>query len=184
MTGKARAALYVRVSAPDQKSDLQHDGLRAYAERAGLRIVGDYCDHAVSGRRQGRPQFNALMTSARNREIDCGLVRKFDQFARSARHLLTALEEFDHLGVRYISVQDQVDTASPMGRAMFTIIAAIGGSERGQAAAGSAKSRSRSDPLPNRSPDRPFADVRAADRFGSTEPPTQKPMSSHVPLCR
>ena len=56
---------------------------------------------------------------------DCVLVWKFDRFARSVRHLLTALEEFDHLGVRFISVQDQVDTASPMGRAMFTIIAAM-----------------------------------------------------------
>ena len=48
-----------------------------------------------------------------------------DRFARSTRHLLTALEEFDHLGVRFVSVQDQVDTSSPMGRAMFTIIGAM-----------------------------------------------------------
>ena len=65
------------------------------------------------------------MTAARNREIDCVLVWKFDRFARSARHLLAALEEFDHLGVRFISVQDQIDTNSPMGRAMFTIIGAM-----------------------------------------------------------
>jgi hypothetical protein len=44
---------------------------------------------------------------------------------RSLRHLLTALEEFNHLGVRFISVQDQIDTDSPMGRAMFTIIGAM-----------------------------------------------------------
>jgi DNA invertase Pin-like site-specific DNA recombinase len=65
------------------------------------------------------------MTAARNREIDCVLVWKFDRFARSTRHLLVALEEFDHLGVRFISVQDQIDTDSPMGRAMFTIIGAM-----------------------------------------------------------
>jgi DNA invertase Pin-like site-specific DNA recombinase len=53
------------------------------------------------------------------------LVWKFDRFARSTRHLLTALEEFNHLGVRFISVQDQVDTDSPMGRVMFTIIGAM-----------------------------------------------------------
>ncbi|MFZ1426354.1 MAG: recombinase family protein [Geminicoccaceae bacterium] len=39
--------------------------------------------------------------------------------------MLTALEEFDHLGVRFVSVQDQIDTSSPMGRAMFTIIGAM-----------------------------------------------------------
>jgi DNA invertase Pin-like site-specific DNA recombinase len=71
------------------------------------------------------PQLYALMSAARNREIDCVLVWKFDRFARSTRHLLVALEEFNHLGVRFISVQDQVDTDSPMGRAMFTIIAAM-----------------------------------------------------------
>ena len=59
------------------------------------------------------------MSAVRNREIDCVLVWKFDRFARSTRHLLAALEEFDHLGVRFISVQDQIDTDSPMGRAMF-----------------------------------------------------------------
>jgi DNA invertase Pin-like site-specific DNA recombinase len=120
-----RAALYLRVSTPDQKPDLQVDGLRAYAARAGLDIVQDYRDVGVSGRREGRPQLNALMTAARNREIDCVLVWKFDRFARSTRHLLTALEEFNHLGVRFVSVQDQVDTDSPMGRAMFTIIGAM-----------------------------------------------------------
>lgn len=112
-----RTALYLRVSTADQKPDLQYDGLRAYAARAGLDVIRDYCDVAVS--------LNALMTAARNHEIDCVLVWKFDRFARSTRHLLAALEEFDHLGVRFISVQDQVDTESPMGRAMFTIIGAM-----------------------------------------------------------
>ena len=120
-----RTALYLRVSTADQKPDLQYDGLRGYAARAGLDIVQDYCDVAMSGRREGRPQLNALMTAARRRDIDCVLVWKFDRFARSTRHLLMALEEFDHLGVRFVSVQDQVDTDSPMGRAMFTIIGAM-----------------------------------------------------------
>src|SRR3954447_11554240 len=121
----SRTALYLRVSTADQKPDLQYDGLRGYAERGGLVIVGDYCDVAVSGRHEGRPRLNALMAAARRREIDCVLVWKFDRFARSTRHLLAALEEFDHLGVRFISVQDQVDTSSPMGRAMFTLIGAM-----------------------------------------------------------
>ena len=120
-----RTALYLRVSTADQKPDLQYDGLRSYAAHAGLDIVQDYCDVAVSGRREGRPQLNALMTATRKHEIDCVLVWKFDRFARSTRHLLTALEEFNHLGVRFVSVQDQIDTESPMGRAMFTIIGAM-----------------------------------------------------------
>ena len=57
-----RAALYLRVSTAGQRSDLQHDGLSAYATRAGLEIIETYGDVAVSGRREGRPQLNALMT--------------------------------------------------------------------------------------------------------------------------
>src|SRR5665811_528686 len=53
-----QTALYLRVSTADQKPDLQYDGLRAYAARAGLQIVRDYCDTGVSGRREGRPQLN------------------------------------------------------------------------------------------------------------------------------
>ena len=120
-----RTALYLRVSTADQKPDLQYDGLRGYADRAGLDVVPDYCDVALSGRREGRPQLNALMAAARNQEIDCVLVWKFDRFAHSSRHLLVALEEFDHLGVRFVNVQNQVDIESPMGRAMFTIIGAM-----------------------------------------------------------
>ena len=125
MPAAPRTALYLRVSTAEQKPDLQYDGLRSYAARAGLEITGEYFDVAVSGRRQGRPQLTALMTAARRRAFDCVLVWKFDRFARSTRHLLMALEEFNHLGIRFISVQDQIDTASPMGLAMFTIIGAM-----------------------------------------------------------
>lgn len=120
-----QAALYLRVSTTEQRLDLQRDALAAYAERADLEVAATFADVAVSGRHQGRPQLAALMRAARRREIGCVLVWKFDRFARSTRHLLEALAEFDHLGVRFVSVQDQIDTASPMGRAMFTIIGAM-----------------------------------------------------------
>jgi DNA invertase Pin-like site-specific DNA recombinase len=115
-----RTALYLRVSTSHQKPDLQSGGLRCYAARAGLEIVAEYLDIAVSGRKEGRPQLQALMRAARNHDFNCVLVWKFDRFARSVAHLLRALDEFHHLGIRFISVQDQVDTESPMGKAMFT----------------------------------------------------------------
>ena len=120
-----RAVLYLRVSTEHQKPDLQADGMRRYAAYADLEIVAQYLDMAVSGRKEGRPQLQTLMRAARNHEFDCVLVWKFDRFARSVTHLLRALEEFNHLGIRFISVQDQIDTQSPMGRAMFTIIGAM-----------------------------------------------------------
>ncbi len=120
-----RTALYLRVSTEHQKPDLQADGMRRYAAHAKLAIVAQYLDVALSGRKEGRPQLQALMRAARNHEFDCVLVWKFDRFARSVTHLLRALEEFEHLGIRFISVQDQIDTQSPMGRTMFTIIGAM-----------------------------------------------------------
>jgi DNA invertase Pin-like site-specific DNA recombinase len=75
------------------------------------------------------------------------LVWRFDRFARSVTHLLRALDEFNYLGIRFISVQDQVDTNSPMGKAMFTIIGAMAElessliSERVKAGMAAAKTR-------------------------------------------
>jgi DNA invertase Pin-like site-specific DNA recombinase len=140
-------ALYLRVSTYHQKPDLQADGLRRYATRAGLEIVTEYMDAAVSGPKEGRPQLQALMRAAHHHEFACVLVWKFDRFARSVAHLLKALEEFNHLGIRFISVQDQVDTQSPMGKAMFTIIGAMAElessliSERVKAGMAAAKAR-------------------------------------------
>ena len=145
-----RTALYLRVSTAQQKPDLQDDGLRAYAARAGLEIVATYMDRAVSGRQEARPQLQALMRAARRHAFACVLVWKFDRFARSVAHLLRALEEFDYLGMRFISVQDQVDTASPMGKAMFTIIGAMAElesaliSERVKAGMAAARARGKS----------------------------------------
>ncbi|MBF0226165.1 MAG: recombinase family protein [Desulfobacterales bacterium] len=118
-------AIYIRVSTSTQKIDLQKDSLYAYAERVGLNIISEYIDIAVSGRKEGRPQLKALMEAVHNHEFDCVLVWKFDRFARSVSHLLHALEEFNHLNIRFISVQDQIDTKSPIGKAMFTIIGAM-----------------------------------------------------------
>jgi DNA invertase Pin-like site-specific DNA recombinase len=144
-----RTATYARVSTADQSPDLQHDGLRAFADRADLAVVASYTDVAVSGRKEGRPDLDRLMASARKRELDCVLVWKFDRFARSVSHLVRALDEFDHLGVRFVSVQDNVDTTSPMGRAMFTVIGAMAElesaliAERVQAGMAAAKARGR-----------------------------------------
>lgn len=142
-----KAAIYMRVSTADQKLDLQKDGLVAYARRAGLDIELEFQDVAYSGRKEGRPGLEQLMKAARNHEFDVVLVWKFDRFARSVAHLVRALEDFNHLGIRFISVQDQIDTDSPMGKAMFTIIGAMAElesdliSERVKAGMAAAKAR-------------------------------------------
>ena len=153
-----RAAIYIRVSTALQNTDLQKDGLQAYAKRARLKIEKEYIDIAVSGRKEGRPALKELMQAARNQEFDCVVVWKFDRFARSVSHLLKALDEFNHLSIRFISVQDQIDTNSPMGKAMFTIIGAMAElessliSERVKAGMAAAKSRGKNIGRPKTAP--------------------------------
>lgn len=153
-----RAAIYIRVSTASQNTDLQKDGLLAYTKRANLNITNEYIDIAISGRKEGRPALGELIKAARNQEFDCVVVWKFDRFARSVSHLLKALEEFNHLGIRFISVQDQIDTNSPMGKAMFTIIGAMAElessliSERVKAGMAAAKSRGKNIGRPKTPP--------------------------------
>jgi DNA invertase Pin-like site-specific DNA recombinase len=65
------------------------------------------------------------MDDARKRRFDVVLVWRFDRFARSTKRLILALEEFRNLGIDFISYQENIDTSSPLGGAIFTIISAV-----------------------------------------------------------
>jgi len=71
-----------------------------------------------------------LMNDAKKRRFDVVLVWRFDRFARSTKHLILALEEFKNLGVDFVSFQENIDTSSPLGSAIFTIISAVAQLER------------------------------------------------------
>ena len=70
------------------------------------------------------------MHDGRRRRVDFVLVWRFDRFARSTKHLLEALEEFNSLGIGFISHQEAIDTSSPMGKLLFTIVSAMAEMER------------------------------------------------------
>ncbi len=126
-----RAAIYARVSTvAGQSPQMQLDVLREYAARRGLEVAAEYIDHGVSGARDHRPELDRLMASAHRRAFDVVLVYRFDRFARGVRHLVTALEEFQALGVEFVSYSESLDTSTPMGRAMFAIVAALAALER------------------------------------------------------
>ncbi|MCB9743921.1 MAG: recombinase family protein [Alphaproteobacteria bacterium] len=126
-----RAALYARVSTAGHGQDvrLQLDELRQVAAQRGWQ-TREFTDEGVSGSVDSRPALDQLMAEARAGRLDVVAVWRFDRFARDARHLLTALDEFRVLGVDFLSLREQVDTSTPMGKAMFTIISAVSELER------------------------------------------------------
>ena len=126
----SRVAIYARVSTSDQSTDAQLLDLRHYIFHRGWRIFCEYCDSGISGSRDSRPALNQLMGDARKRRFDVVLVWRFDRFARSTKHLILALEEFRNLGIDFVSYQENVDTSSPLGGAIFTIISAVAQLER------------------------------------------------------
>jgi DNA invertase Pin-like site-specific DNA recombinase len=131
MTKAVRAALYARVSTTGHGQDtgLQLDELRQVAAQRGW-TVSEFVDEGVSGSKDRRPALDRLMADARAGRVDVVAVWRFDRFARNTAHLLTAMEEFRALGVHFVSLREQVDTSTPMGKAMFTIISAISELER------------------------------------------------------
>jgi DNA invertase Pin-like site-specific DNA recombinase len=135
-----RAALYVRVStakrsdksadrAYEQNPDVQESALWDYARARGWEVVKTYSDRA-SGAQESRPGLDAMMQDARRRRFDLVLVWRFDRFARSVKHLILALEEFQSLNLQFVSMQEALDTSTPMGYVIFAVFAALAQYER------------------------------------------------------
>jgi DNA invertase Pin-like site-specific DNA recombinase len=121
-----RAAVYVRVSTVDRNQDpeTQLRPLREYADRRGFIVADEYIDRA-SGRGDDRLNFQKLLEAVRRRKVDLVLVWRYDRFARSTRSLINALAEFNSLGVDFISLQEGIDTTTPQGKLVFTIMAGL-----------------------------------------------------------
>jgi DNA invertase Pin-like site-specific DNA recombinase len=124
-----RAALYVRVSTSEQSTKAQESELKKYAGQRGWKITRVYADK-ISGAKDQRPALRDLMADCKRRKVDVVLVWKFDRFARSLRHLVTALEEFKSLGVNFTSATEGIDTTVPSGELVFQIFGAIAQFER------------------------------------------------------
>jgi DNA invertase Pin-like site-specific DNA recombinase len=124
-----RVAIYARVSTMDQTCEPQLRDLRAYVTDRGWQAI-EFVDQGVSGTREKRPALDRLLREVKARRIDVVVVAAFDRFSRSVRHLVETLGLFRHLRVEFVSLREQIDTGSPLGQAVFTIIAAIAELER------------------------------------------------------
>ena len=105
-----KAAIYTRVSTNDQSPEMQISDLRQYCMQRSFDIYKEYSDQGISGTKDSRPALNELMDDAKKRRFNAVLCWRFDRFARSTKHFITALEEFRHLGIEFISYQENIDT--------------------------------------------------------------------------
>jgi len=126
------AAVYSRVSTVGhgQDPEMQTRELREYCQRRGWEVFDCYEDVGVSGKKDSRPQLNRLMRDAHARHFDTVICWRFDRFSRSVSHLCRALETFNALGIQFVSLCEQVDTSTPTGKLVFTILGAVAEGER------------------------------------------------------
>lgn len=126
-----RTAIYARVSTNQgQDPGMQTRELKEYIERRGWQLAGEYVDVGISGSKEKRPELDRLMADAHRRHFDCVVVWKFDRFARSVSHLLRALETFKAQGIEFVSFSEQMDTSTPAGKMVFTVLGAVAELER------------------------------------------------------
>lgn len=127
-----KVALYARVSKlhTHQDPEVQLRDLRIYCEAQKHQIVAEFADRGVSGAKEKRPKLDEMMRSAQQGRFDAIVVWKLDRFARSVRHLHNAVHELAGWEVALISYKDNFDLSTPMGKAMFTVMAMVAELER------------------------------------------------------
>jgi len=127
-----RSALYARVSTMNhgQSPEMQILEIRQFCARRGWEIAEEYVDVGISGAKEKRPQLDRLMADAHRRKVDAVVCWKFDRFARSVSHLLRALETFNALGIAFVSLSESIDTSTPAGKMVFTVLASVAELER------------------------------------------------------
>lgn len=131
MPDPLRVALYARVSTDDKGQDpeTQLMPLREHAAFKGWQAV-EYVDRASAADLRGRREWRRLLDDAGAHRLDLVIAWKLDRIGRSTIGILTALQQFDAMGVRFFSLTEALDTTTPMGRFAISVLAAVAEMER------------------------------------------------------
>lgn len=112
---------YVRVSTVEQNEARQVEALKAHN-------IDKWFTEKVSGKNMNRPQLEAMLDYVR--EGDTVFIHDFSRLARSTKDLLAIVEQLQDKGVHLVSNKENLDTSTPTGKLMLTMIAAINEFER------------------------------------------------------
>jgi DNA invertase Pin-like site-specific DNA recombinase len=129
---KKRVALYLRVSTTEQTTENQRMELNRVAKRRGWKVVEVYEDLGISGAkaRSQRPAFAKMLQDATHRQFDVIAAWSVDRLGRSLQDLVTFLNEIKVLEIDLYLHQQALDTATPVGRAMFNMCGVFAEFER------------------------------------------------------
>src|ERR1700742_3722872 len=126
-----RVAIYARVSTNGgQDPAMRLRELREYCVARSWQISREYIDRGISGARESRPELDQLMRDAYRRKFGVVACWKFDRLARSVTHLLRSMETFAALGIEFVSLSEQIDTSTPGGKLVLTVLGAVAELER------------------------------------------------------
>jgi site-specific DNA recombinase len=131
-----RAAIYVRVSTEEQANEgfsiqAQLADLHRYAEIHNMEIVEQYVDEGYSGKSiEGRPHMQRLLKDSRQGKFNVVLVYRIDRLARKLKDALEINDEFERNGVQLVSINENIDTTTPMGKMVFQMVGSIAEMER------------------------------------------------------
>lgn len=128
-----KVAIYARVSTKDKGQDVRNqlEQLRAYCDRQGWKITGEYIDQR-SGKNGDREEFQRLMNNAYQREFDVVLFWSLDRFSREGvLETLQYLKQLSSYGVAFKSFTEQyLDGTGIFKDAIIGILAALAHQER------------------------------------------------------
>jgi site-specific DNA recombinase len=131
-TRSNRAAIYERVSSEEQVEgyslDAQDRAGRLYCDAHGWEVPNVYRDEGRSARTDElarRPAFEQMLADAEAGLIDVVVVHKLDRFARNLRVTLETLERLERSGVGFVSISEQMDFTTPIGKVILATLAAF-----------------------------------------------------------
>lgn len=119
-------AIYERVSSLKQSTESQKADLEAFgaAEEAKGRSVKRYLDK-FTGKTLDRPDMNRLLADMRAGKIQTIVVWRLDRLGRTASGLTKLFEEFQTLGVNFVSIRDGIDLSTAAGRLIANVLASV-----------------------------------------------------------
>ncbi|MFB6466471.1 recombinase family protein [Cytobacillus sp. Hz8] len=136
MSNQTKAALYARVSTEEQVTEgfsiqAQIEDIESYAKRNNMEIVGRYIDEGVSGKSiSGRPEMKRLLKDIEGKNFSTVIVYKIDRISRKSKDAMEIAERCEQANVSLISLNENFDIATPMGKMIFQIMSNFSEYER------------------------------------------------------